>query len=39
VLAAIEEGAIPGDGRTAKLVQRRGKALLSKAATGGSLRR
>jgi serine/threonine-protein kinase HipA len=38
-LAAIEEDAIPGEGRTAKLVQRRGKALLSKAATGGSLRR
>jgi serine/threonine-protein kinase HipA len=38
-LAAIEEGAIPGDGRTAKLVQRRGRALLSKAATGGSVRR
>jgi len=38
VLSAIEEGVIPADGDTAKLVQRRGKKLLSRAAARGSLK-
>jgi serine/threonine-protein kinase HipA len=32
VLAAVEEGTIPSDGKVAKLVRRRGKTLLAKAA-------
>lgn len=38
-LAAIEEGVVPGDGHTAKLVAERGEKLLSADATGRSLRR
>ncbi|MGN6201653.1 MAG: HipA domain-containing protein [Solirubrobacterales bacterium] len=37
-LAAVEEGVIPAEGRTAELVRRRGASLLGKAAASRSLR-